>query len=88
MHKKGRKNKFWKFAASHPEVAYYFLKGEDCFIIFDYMPEDGYQNNLPFGKWDGPFTLDIPSRRCSLTIFGRPPYHQVAEQNFMDRFVT
>jgi len=83
---KGRKRKFWKFAKDHPEVAYYFFKGEDCFMVFDYKPQNGYRPNLSSGEWDGPFRLHMPSRGCTLNIYGQSPYYQIALENFMDRF--
>jgi hypothetical protein len=82
---KDKNHKFWKFANSHPEVAYYFFKGEDCFMLFDYKPLNGYRPCLSSGKWEGPFRLNIPSRRCSLTIYGQSPYYQIALENFMKR---
>jgi len=83
---KGGRHKFWEFAKSHPEVAYYFFKGEDCFMVFDYTPQNGNQPDLPSGEWEGPFKLPVPSRRCTLTIYGRSPYYHNAMQNFIERF--
>ena len=83
---KSGKHKFWKFAKSHPEVAYYFFKGEDCFMLFDYKPQNGYGPDLSSGEWDGPFRLNMPSRGCTLTIYGRTPYYETALQNFIERF--
>ena len=74
---------FWKLAKNHPEDAYSFFTGDDSFVIFDSKPPDGFRANLPSGEWDGPFRLHIPSRNKFVTIFGRAPEYQIAQEEFM-----
>jgi len=81
-----KRHRFWKFAENHPEAAYYFFKGEDCFMVFDYNPQNGCRPDLSSGEWDGPFKLRIPSRGCTLTIYGRSPHYKYAIENLMERF--
>ena len=75
--------KFWKVANVHPEEAYAFFKRNDCFVVFDSEPPSGYRANLPSGDWDGPFKLPVPSQNRVVTIYGRSPDYQTAQDNFM-----
>lgn len=83
---KGGNLKFWKFAKAHPEEAYSFFMGNDAFVVFEGKPTDGYKSNLPSGEWDGPFKLHVPSINKFVTIYGRPPEYQTAQENFMRSF--
>jgi|LQYC01.1.fsa_nt_gi hypothetical protein len=80
---KGGNLKFWKIVNGHPEEAYYFFKGNDCFMVFDSEPPGGYRANLPPGEWDGPFKLPVPSKNSVVTIYGRSPEYQTAQEDFI-----
>jgi hypothetical protein len=80
---KGGNLKFWKIVKTHPEEAYSLFTDNDCFVVFDRNPPDGYQANLPLGEWDGPFRLHVPSRTRFVTIYGRSPDYQIAQEDFM-----
>ena len=75
--------KFWKVANSYPEEAYAFFQGNNCFVVFDGEPPGGYRANLPEGEWDGPFKLPVPSKGIVVTIYGRAPEYQNAQENFI-----
>ena len=75
--------KFWKVAHAYPEEAYAFFKRNDCFVVFDCKPPGGYKTNLPPGNWDGPFKLQVPSQNRVVTIYGRSPEYQAAQENFI-----
>jgi len=75
--------KFWKVANSHPEDAYVFFKHNDCFVVFDSDPPGGCRANLLSGEWDGPFRLQVPSKDRVVTIYGRVPEYQSAQDNFI-----
>ena len=80
--KRGNLN-FWKSAKNHPEEAYSLFSSDDSFVVFDSKPPDGFRANLPSGEWDGPFRLHVPSRNKFVTIFGRVPEYQIAQEEFM-----
>ena len=80
---KGGNLKFWKFAKAHPEEAYSYFVGNDAFVVFDSKPLEGYKANLRSGEWDGPFKLHVPSINRLVTIYGRPPEYQTAQEDFM-----
>ena len=75
--------KFWKVAQAHPEEAYAFFKRNPCFVVFDSEPPGGYRASLPSGEWDGPFKLPVPSQNRVITIYGRSPEYQAAQENFI-----
>lgn len=77
---------FWKIANAHPEKAYSFFKDNDCFRVFDSEPPGGYRASLPLGKWEGPFKLPIPAKGQVVTIYGRTPEYQNAQESFVKRF--
>jgi hypothetical protein len=79
---KGGNLEFWKVVNAHPEEAYSFFKGNDSFVVFDSEPPGGYRANLPSGEWDGPFKLLVPSKSRVVTIYGRSPEYQVAQEGF------
>lgn len=79
---KGGNLNFWKVAKANPEEAYSFFTGDDSFVVFDSKPPDGYRANLPSGEWDGPFRLHVPSRNKFVTIYGRAPEYQIAQEDF------
>ena len=58
----------------------------DAFVVFEDKPTDGYKANLPSGEWDGPFKLHVPSINKFVTIYGRSPEYQTAQENFMRSF--
>jgi hypothetical protein len=74
---------FWKVAHAYPEEAYVFLKQNPCFIIFEDEPTGGYKTNLPKGEWEGPFKLPVPSQNRVVTIYGRSPEYQTAQDKFV-----
>lgn len=80
---KGGNLKFWKFAKAHPEEAYSFFMGNDAFVVFDSIPLEGFKANSPLGEWDGPFKLYVPSINKFVTIYGRHPGYQTAQEDFM-----
>ncbi|MEQ1484111.1 hypothetical protein [Methyloglobulus sp.] len=75
--------KFWKVANAHPEETYVFFKQNSCFAVFDSEPPGGYRANLPSGEWDGPFKFPVPSQNKVVTIYGRSPEYQTAQENFI-----
>lgn len=77
------KLKFWKLAKNDPELVYSFFTSDDSFVVFDNKPSDGYRANLPSGEWDGPFRLYVPSKNTFVTIFGRVPEYQIAQEKFL-----
>ncbi len=74
---------FWKIANSNPDEAYMFFMASENFFIFEENLGGGYRKNLPPGEWDGPFKLFVPSKRISVTIFGRVPDYEVEQDKFM-----
>ncbi len=80
---KGGNLKFWKVVNAHPEKAYSFFKANDCFVVFESEPPGGYRASLPAGEWDGPFKLPVPSKGRVVTIYGRVPEYQNAQENFI-----
>jgi hypothetical protein len=83
VHVKSGNLKFWKFAKENPEEAYSFFMENDAFVVFESKPIDGYKANRPSGEWDGPFKLHVPSINKFVTIFGRPPEYQLAQEKFI-----
>jgi hypothetical protein len=80
---KGGNLKFWKIVNANPDKAYSFFMSKNCFVVFDSEPPGGYRANLPPGDWDGPFKLAVPSQNRVVTIFGRLPDYQAAQENFI-----
>ena len=80
---KGGNLKFWKLANAHPEEAYSFFSANDCFVVFESEPPGGYRASLLAGEWDGPFKLSVPSKGRVVTIYGRVPEYENAQENFI-----
>lgn len=78
--------KFWKVISSHADEAYSFFMSNDCFVVFESEPLGGYRASLPAGEWDGPFKLSVPSKGRVVTIYGRDPEYQTAQEDFVRRF--
>ena len=74
---------FWTVVNGHPDEAYSFFKNNEYFEVFDSEPPGGYRANLPKGEWDGPFKLPVPSRGRVVTIYGRSPGYQAAQEGFV-----
>lgn len=80
---KGGNLKFWGVVKDHPEEAYLFFKRNRCFMVFDSEPPGGYRAHLPTGDWDGPFKFLVPSQNMVVTIYGRLPEYQTAQDDFI-----
>ena len=80
---KGGNLQFWKVASVHSDEAYAFFKQTPCFAVFESEPPGGYRANLPSGQWDGPFKLPVPSQGRVVTIYGRSPDYQAAQEAFI-----
>lgn len=78
--------KFWKVANGNPEEAYVFFKRNPCFVVFESEPAGGCRASLPSGEWVGPFKLAVPSQNRVVTIFGRFPEFEAAQETFLREY--
>lgn len=82
---KGGNLKFWKFAKAHPDEVYSFFTGNDDFVVFDSKPRAVIARICP--RAIGMAHSDYMSPRNKfVTIFGRSPEYQIAQEDFMRTF--
>lgn len=72
---------FWKLTRKHPVEAYDFFLSNDCWFVVD-----GVNNTEPpkdRKNWDGPFTLFLPNIKNRIKVYGKSPYYEKSQEEFV-----
>jgi|APSaa5957512493_1039668.scaffolds.fasta_scaffold266691_1 hypothetical protein len=76
---------FWKITRNNRDDSYDFFMDNDCWIVFDEKPIDGYKNNLPNGELDGPFFQFVPKLDKRVRIYGKVGEYEKSQDNFLNQ---
>ncbi len=76
---------FWKVAHKNGDLAYDFFKENDCWIVFEERPIEGYREELPPGEWDGPFIHVVPKLNRRVRLYGKVGEYEKSEDEFLNR---
>jgi hypothetical protein len=74
--------RFWRAAATYPEVAFQWFTTEECWHV---AIEEGEDTGRPSAEWTGPFRLYVPSLDRTVRIYGRYPDFEQSQSRFLAR---